>query len=367
MHTRKRSICSVTLFMSLFAVVTPVERSATAQETSELLNLRGIWKFELGDNPDRAAADFDDSKWTEINVPLKWEEQGFPGYDGYAWYRRTFYVPSEWRGRTLLLKLGYVDDVDEVYINGRFVAFDGSFPPHFITAYGTAREYPLPTWCLEYGKENVIAVRVYDEVMEGGITRGQVGVYQVNNAIAVDQNLSGLWRFATGDSLQWSLPATNDGAWKRVQVPAYWETQGYCGYDGMGWYRTTIRLKGDLENEHLVLMLGKIDDIDEVYLNGEKIGGIGSFTPKGLRSIRHDEYRRWRAYTIPPELLVEKGDNVLAVRVYDNFLHGGIYAGPVGIVTRTKYLQWQKGEKGYKGKGIDFWVKFQEIIQDLLH
>ncbi len=34
--------------------------------------------------------DFDDSKWDKITVPSSWENQGFRGYNGYAWYRVSF-------------------------------------------------------------------------------------------------------------------------------------------------------------------------------------------------------------------------------------------------------------------------------------
>ena len=63
---------------------------AAAEDWKAVLDLRGKWKFELGDDANRASVAFDDSKWAEIFVPSPWEDEGYPGYDGYAWYPQTF-------------------------------------------------------------------------------------------------------------------------------------------------------------------------------------------------------------------------------------------------------------------------------------
>lgn len=40
-------------------------------------------------------------------------------------------------------------------------------------------------------------------------------------------------------------------------------------------------------------------------------------------------------------MLNRNGENVIAVRVYDAVLHGGIWDGPVGLATRRQYLRWR--------------------------
>jgi hypothetical protein len=65
----------------------------------------------------------------------------------------------------------------------------------------------------------------------------------------------------------------------------------------------------------LYLFLGKIDDADETYLNGVKIGSSGKLPPEPLT--------RWndqRAYKIPNELLQK--ENVIAIRLTIFFLLG---------------------------------------------
>jgi sialate O-acetylesterase len=61
---------------------------------------------------------YNDDDWSEIKVPARWEDEGYRGYDGFAWYRKKVRVPSVFKNRNVYLELGYIDDVDEVYFNG---------------------------------------------------------------------------------------------------------------------------------------------------------------------------------------------------------------------------------------------------------
>jgi len=315
--------------------------------------LEGQWKIELGDNSAWREADFDDRRWTQVIVPAAWEDEGFPGYDGYAWYRVKFRVPLEWRGKTLLLRLGHIDDADEVYVNGKFVGFQGSFPPGYVTAYDVPREYYLPWEYLTPETENVLAVRVYDNELTGGIVyagyQRRIGIYEDPAMIVPELSLTGDWKFMPGDREEWAEPVYNDSSWHPVYVPAYWETQGFRGLDGFAWYRRPFHVPPELAGQTLVLLLGKIDDADQTYLNGRLIGKTGIMPPGPFR-IGSDDYQNLRAYTMPASSLSASGENVLAVRVFDGFLHGGIYSVPVGITTRERYLAWSQGKEGSRGR-----------------
>jgi len=89
-----------------------------AMDLEKVIDLKGEWRFEIGDNQDFARPNFNDSKWEKMKVPSRWEDQGFPGYDGYAWYRISFKAPQKMQTHHLYLKLGRIDDVDRVYLNG---------------------------------------------------------------------------------------------------------------------------------------------------------------------------------------------------------------------------------------------------------
>ena len=61
---------------------------------SAYIDLEGNWRFSIGDDTAWASPYFKDNDWEKIKVPAMWEDQGFHGYNGYAWYRKTFDVPE---------------------------------------------------------------------------------------------------------------------------------------------------------------------------------------------------------------------------------------------------------------------------------
>jgi hypothetical protein len=350
----KLSFCAAAL-VSLLAV------QALAQDLKPIMDLRGKWKLEVGDDPAWANPGYDDDDWTTVSVPSPWENQGFPGYDGYGWYRKWFFVPADWKAERLFLDLGYVDDVDETYLNGHFIGFQGEFPPTYVSRYGVGRRYAIPAYALKPGENNLIAVRVYDSQTAGGITHGDVRILKDRNVLSMVQSLERQWKFHTGDDVTWLEPSINERGWSGIQVPAYWETQGHKGYDGFGWYRLTFTLKAGLENERLILFMGKIDDYDEVYLNGQRVGRTGTFAADGSAEGSDNDYRQWRSYTLPMGAL-KKGTNVIAVRVFDKFYHGGIYEGPVGLTRRDWYQAW-RSHQPRELQRWDFWGPLRWLEQ----
>jgi len=144
-------------------------------------------------------------------------------------------------------------------------------------------------------------------------------------------NFAGEWLFKIGDDLKWSAPEIDESNWAKVKVPATFESQGFANYDGFVWYRLHFDVPENLLKAELILLLGNIDDADETYLNGVKIGETGKFPPE-----RKTEWTTLRAYPIPKGLL-KKTNNVIAVRVCDFGFDGGIFKGPVGIILKNDF------------------------------
>ncbi len=314
------------------------------------LDLSGKWKFSIGDDSAWASLEYDDKNWEEIEVPEPWENEGFHGYNGYAWYRLTFTLPLELEGKDLNLMLGFIDDIDQTFFNGKLVGLSGGFPPNFLTAYNASRKYYIPSEIVEKG-ENLIAVRVYDSQLEGGIVNGKIGLFPTKSSshllseIEIDINLSGNWKFKLGDDTNWKGKEFDDTDWKNIFVPAFWETQGYSGYDGFAWYRKTFTYPADKPGKKMVLLLGKIDDIDQTFLNGELVGFIGNWDFDEIPQYfnANNEWETLRGYYIPDSLITPGKEMTLSVRVYDGYIDGGIYEGPIGFVTQEKYHQyWEK-------------------------
>jgi hypothetical protein len=329
------------IFSVLYVLIALSVAQAQSQSFREIHDLRGNWKFELGDDPKWASPSFDDSRWDDIYVPSPWEDEGYPGYDGYAWYRKHFALERRYQDSHLTLRLGNIDDVGEVYLNGHMIGFVGKFPPDFTTGYSISFECPVPQEFLSFGTENVLAVRVYDYRQAGGITRGTVGLFEPRDYLEPELDLSGVWKFSTGDNMDWRKPSFDDSRWRDIKAPLYWEAQGYRDYDGFAWYRRSFKVPADLAGKRLVLLVGRIDDADEVYLNGELIGRTGNMKRPMGRANQSTEWQQLRAYVLPPSLLSSDRDNIIAVRVLDVWQHGGIYDGPIGLVQRNRYMAWK--------------------------
>jgi sialate O-acetylesterase len=315
---------------------------ACAEDWRRIISLAGAWKFEIGDNPQYSARDYNDSKWEEVRAPDAWENQGFPGYDGYAWYRRSFRTPAEAQDYLLYLQLGSIDDVDETFLNGKLIGYQGRMPPNYETAYNFSRRYLIPPEFLDPSGENLIAIRVYDDEIAGGITHGDLGIFYTPDQMEVAMPLNGPWKLKMEDERNFAQPDWDDSDWQQVAVPSFWDSYGYKDYDGAGWYRTRFRLPRNLADEKLILFLGRIDDVDQVYLNGKLLGKTGPWPERdNVGNLYGDYYVQVRAYFIPKNMLSPDQENVLAVRVFDVMLHGGIWDGPVGLATRRQYMIWQ--------------------------
>ncbi len=346
MKTQTKIVLNCLMTIFLFGLFT---QTIFSQDWERLKNLKGYWKFSIGDDMNWADPSYNDSKWEEIRVPAYWEDEGFYGYNGYAWYRKHFDFPANFEGATVYLDLGAIDDIDQTYLNGKLIGFSGSFPPNYQTAYSAYRHYPVPVQYFKKNGDNVIAVRVFDSELGGGIANGNIGLYYVPNALIADLNLEGEWKFKTGDNKEWEQSDFDDKDWTTIMVPAYWESQGFKDYDGYAWYRKAFKVPRNLSNKKLVLMMGKIDDLDQVYLNGQLVGSTGTMYDDSRRNTHdNNEYDQFRGYYLPDGIAKINEDNVIAVRVWDGYLNGGIYQGPVGLISQEKYIKFWKANKSKK-------------------
>src|SRR5664279_476570 len=110
--------------LSLLLIVTGI--SLRAEDLRKIVSLSGSWRFSIGDDSKWASPSYDDSGWDQINVPGKWEDQGYNDYNGYAWYRKSFKMNDIPLNTSIYLMLGRIDDADEVYLNGTEIGKSGN-------------------------------------------------------------------------------------------------------------------------------------------------------------------------------------------------------------------------------------------------
>ena len=258
---------------------------------------------------------------------------------------------------TLYMVLGYIDDVDEVYLNGHLIGASGIMPPLMHTTFNVLRKYPLPPELVNKSGNNVLAVRVYDEYLDGGIYSGPVGIFYDEDNELLSLNLSGYWDFQTTNQVAntaTKIYGQEDG---KLFVPGFWESRGYAAYDGSADYTTSFRLPDRFNDEDIMLVAGYIDDIDKVYINEVRIGTVTEIKTRSNRD--YPNHIILRGYKIPAGVLVKGGMNTIRVKVYDTQLMGGIYEGPVGLITSKNYelLKDKQIEKPF-----NFWDDFFKSI-----
>jgi sialate O-acetylesterase len=145
------------------------------EKDSGLVNDRPVW----------ADPSLDDGGWSDIPVPSYWEDHGYPGMDGVAWYRRSFDVSDQEQRSGATITLGAIDDDDITWVNGIEIGRT--------VGYNVARAYRVPASALRVGR-NVLAVRVSDGGGGGGIN-GAVALVPGNGA---SRSLAGTWKFKVG-------------------------------------------------------------------------------------------------------------------------------------------------------------------------
>ena len=181
------AVTAVVVAAATLALAPPATAAPTADPGSVSIDLDGVWRFAKGDDPAYADPAFDDSAWADIVVPG--DGTPFDDYDGYAWYRLDFTLPAGAEGANLVASLGFLDDVDEAFLNGERIGGSGSMPPAASSQWFEKRLYPVPAGAPNFGGENTLAVRLYDMNGGGGWYEGPVGIYSKD---AVRANVYGI-------------------------------------------------------------------------------------------------------------------------------------------------------------------------------
>jgi putative membrane-bound dehydrogenase-like protein len=107
------------------------------------------------------------------------------------------------------------------------------------------------------------------------------------------------------------VPGYNDESWKAMSLPQSLEHAG-LNIDGVVWFRKLVDIPAGGARTKASLSLGPIDDSDETYVNGTRVGAT------------HNQYSSPRVYALTPGTL-KPGRNLIAIRVEDTGSRGGIY------------------------------------------
>jgi hypothetical protein len=296
-----------------------------AERVVGTVDVAGAWKGLATD--EETCPPPTDPRWRDLKVPGFWEDQSpeWTKVDGFFWCRRSITLSDLPAGANARLVFGAIKDEDDTYVNGTKVGHIGR-DTHANDYFEAMRDYALPAGLLKPGS-NEIAVRIRNISGLGGISAppAQV-VFSVAKRAAVPPiELAGTWQGAMVKADE-AYPAPDDPRWHAVRVPANFNTQrSEWSGNGVFWYRRTITLERPLPADAIpMLNLGAVDDEDDTYVNGQKIGHTGVDTnPKNY-------WMAPRLYRIPAGLL-KPGLNEIRVRCTDIRGSGGITTPPVRI------------------------------------
>jgi sialate O-acetylesterase len=137
-------------------------------------------KVEKG-NTQRWYEETTSENWKKIQVPKVWEATEIGNADGYVWFRKDFELTADVVGKSAMISLGPIDDVDETYLNGVLI--------------GKTNEWNKNRWYQVKEKllknKNTLIIRVLDTGGGGGIYGKPEDLF-----LEVDQNkipLAGEW------------------------------------------------------------------------------------------------------------------------------------------------------------------------------
>ncbi len=161
------------------------------EKPSYTLDLGAAWKFRTDPTDSGVtnrwfAVDWKDDGWATIQGGKAWEDQGYAGYDGLAWYRTRVSIPVNVPFGPLYVIFGGVDDEYDLYVNGTRVAHHGSTNSSVFNTVTFTNIAPA----IRLGEENLIALRVNDWGGGGGITFGPFVIANKPPATGIRFNLA---------------------------------------------------------------------------------------------------------------------------------------------------------------------------------
>ncbi|PWT89885.1 MAG: glycoside hydrolase family 2 [Blastocatellia bacterium] len=130
------------------------------------------WRFHRGGAQGAESADFDDSKWRELDLPHDWSIEDLPGTNspfdpnaisqvnggfttgGTGWYRKAFTISNAQDGKRIVVQFDGVYMNAEIWLNGQWV---GTHP------YGYTSFWFDLTDKVKRNAANVLAVKVRNE------------------------------------------------------------------------------------------------------------------------------------------------------------------------------------------------------------
>ena len=149
------------------------------------INLDELWLFKpdeqnVGISEKWYTGNYNDKNWDTLDAGNRWENQGYPNLDGFAWYRKKVNIPIEWKSKKVWIKFSGVNDAYKLFINDKEVAYAGEAK----ISYASKPSFSNITKFVKFGEVNLIAIQVNDWGNSGGLW--QVPIILTNDKTEID-------------------------------------------------------------------------------------------------------------------------------------------------------------------------------------
>ncbi|MCE5205405.1 MAG: hypothetical protein LLF80_04775 [Porphyromonadaceae bacterium] len=132
----------------------------TARATYQV-SLNGNWQIAFDEHNEGKKRHWENDsvlskqRSESIDIPSSWENIR-ANYEGVAWFRKQFDVPSAWQGKSVRLHFDAVSYLTEVWLNGEIVGYhEGGYDPFELTIDNIAR----------FGGTNTLILRVISPIV----------------------------------------------------------------------------------------------------------------------------------------------------------------------------------------------------------
>ena len=123
----------------------------------EVVPFNDAWQFKKGPFPTDVMKTVAlwEGKWEDVTLPHTWnakdmQQKANAFYQGVAYYRKRYFFPNEWQGKSLFLRFEGIGSCAEVYVNGKLVgAHKGAY-----SAFACEIQEEI-----RFGEENEIVVK----------------------------------------------------------------------------------------------------------------------------------------------------------------------------------------------------------------
>jgi beta-galactosidase len=166
------SICTLLLINCSSDSNSQISTITISKEGRSEILFDGNWRFCLGDIEGAEKPQFDDEGWRKVDLPHDWSIEDIPGTSspfskdaisqvgggftkgGTGWYRKSFVINEEQKGKRILIQFDGIYMNPEIWINGESL---GNHP------YGYTSFWYDITDKIKLDKTNVISVKVRNE------------------------------------------------------------------------------------------------------------------------------------------------------------------------------------------------------------